>query len=210
MTPQEAWDGRKPSVDHFKVFRCIAYAHIPDKKRRKLDDKDTLGKQTILVNLEDSDESLSPQLKDSVQQSVELEATESQTGGISLEEGLALYGLKQAPKAWFQMENCNSAATSVKPNLKLTKDHEGKKVNSTLYKQMVGSLMYLTEAWSYLMVFQKAANCPLSTIEAEFVAATSCACQVIWLRNILQNLHYKQEEASIIHCDNASTIKLTH
>ncbi|XP_038904408.1 secreted RxLR effector protein 161-like [Benincasa hispida] len=42
------------------------------------------------------------------------------------------------------MENCNSATTPVEPNLKLTKDHEGKKVNSTIYKQMVGSLMYLT------------------------------------------------------------------
>ncbi|KAA0056619.1 retrotransposon protein [Cucumis melo var. makuwa] len=44
----------------------------------------------------------------------------------------------------FQMENCNSATTPVEPNLKLTKDHEGKKVNSTLYKQMIGNLMYLT------------------------------------------------------------------
>lgn len=39
MTPEEAWSGRKPSVDHFKVFGCIAYAHIPDEKRKKLDDK---------------------------------------------------------------------------------------------------------------------------------------------------------------------------
>ncbi|CAL9024982.1 unnamed protein product [Prunus brigantina] len=34
MTPQEAWSGRKPSVDHFKVFGCIAYAHILDEKER--------------------------------------------------------------------------------------------------------------------------------------------------------------------------------
>ena len=39
MTPEEAWNGRKPSVEHFKVFGCIAYAHIPDEMRRKLDDK---------------------------------------------------------------------------------------------------------------------------------------------------------------------------
>ncbi|XP_021803314.1 uncharacterized protein LOC110747450, partial [Prunus avium] len=32
MTPQEAWSGRKPSVDNFKVFGCIAYAHILDKQ----------------------------------------------------------------------------------------------------------------------------------------------------------------------------------
>ena len=38
-TPEEAWSGLKPAVDHFKVFGCIAYAHIPDAKRKKLDDK---------------------------------------------------------------------------------------------------------------------------------------------------------------------------
>ncbi|RVW79987.1 Retrovirus-related Pol polyprotein from transposon TNT 1-94 [Vitis vinifera] len=39
MTPEEAWSGRKPTVDHFKIFGCIAYAHVPDEKRKKLDDK---------------------------------------------------------------------------------------------------------------------------------------------------------------------------
>lgn len=39
MTPEEAWSGIKPSVDHFRVFGCIGYAHIPDVKRTKLDDK---------------------------------------------------------------------------------------------------------------------------------------------------------------------------
>ena len=39
MTPEEAWSGRKPSVEHFRVFGCIGYVHIPDVKRSKLDDK---------------------------------------------------------------------------------------------------------------------------------------------------------------------------
>jgi transposase InsO family protein len=39
MTPHETWYGRKPSVSHFKVFGSVAYAHIPDQKRVKLDDK---------------------------------------------------------------------------------------------------------------------------------------------------------------------------
>lgn len=38
MTPVEAWSGRKPAVDHFKIFGCIAYAHVPDEKMKKLDD----------------------------------------------------------------------------------------------------------------------------------------------------------------------------
>lgn len=38
-TPQEAWSGRKPSISHLRVFGSIAYAHVPDQKRSKLDDK---------------------------------------------------------------------------------------------------------------------------------------------------------------------------
>ena len=49
----------------------------------------------------------------------------------------------------------------------------------------------------------------LSSTEAEFVAATSCACQAIWLRRILKELHFKQPGATKIFCDNNSTIKLS-
>ena len=40
-TPEEAWSGRKPVVDYFRIFGCIAYAHIPDAQRKKLDNKST-------------------------------------------------------------------------------------------------------------------------------------------------------------------------
>lgn len=39
MTPIEAWSGEKPRVSHLRVFGCIAYAHVTDEKRKKLDDK---------------------------------------------------------------------------------------------------------------------------------------------------------------------------
>ncbi|KAA0032406.1 copia-type polyprotein [Cucumis melo var. makuwa] len=38
-TPQQAWTGRKPSIAHLRIFECMAYAHIPDQKCSKLDDK---------------------------------------------------------------------------------------------------------------------------------------------------------------------------
>lgn len=38
-TPKEAWSGHKPSVEHFRVFGCLAYVHVPDHKRSKLEDK---------------------------------------------------------------------------------------------------------------------------------------------------------------------------
>lgn len=43
----------------------------------------------------------------------------------------------------FRMNNCNSVSTPPKMGLKLVKNPEGRKVDSTLYKQIVGSLMYL-------------------------------------------------------------------
>ncbi|KAJ6937917.1 hypothetical protein NC652_012263 [Populus alba x Populus x berolinensis] len=39
VTPEEAWSGHKPNVTHLRVFGCVAYAKIPDARRRKLDDK---------------------------------------------------------------------------------------------------------------------------------------------------------------------------
>ncbi|KAJ7980732.1 Retrovirus-related Pol polyprotein from transposon TNT 1-94 [Quillaja saponaria] len=49
----------------------------------------------------------------------------------------------------------------------------------------------------------------LSTTEVEFVAATAYGCQATWLRRILEDLHFKQEEATTIYCDNSSAIKLS-
>ena len=37
--PEEVWSGRKPSVSHMRVFGSLCYSHIPDQRRKKLDDK---------------------------------------------------------------------------------------------------------------------------------------------------------------------------
>jgi hypothetical protein len=36
-TPYEAWHGRKPSLQHFRVFGCLAFIHDPKEKQKKLD-----------------------------------------------------------------------------------------------------------------------------------------------------------------------------
>ncbi|PWA61635.1 hypothetical protein CTI12_AA371330 [Artemisia annua] len=38
-TPQEAWNGMKPTVSHLRVFGSIAYVHVPSQRRSKLDDR---------------------------------------------------------------------------------------------------------------------------------------------------------------------------
>ena len=187
----------------------------------------------------------------------------------------------------FKMENCNSVTTPIDKSMKLVKDQGGKEVDSTLYKQIVGSLMYLTATRPDIMfvvsfvsrfmehpkeahlrvtrrilrylkgtldfglfyrkgeksdligftdsdyvgdlddrkstsgyVFMMGSEAiswsskkqpivTLSTTEAEFVAATSCACQAIWLRKILEKLQFKQTGATTVYCDNSSAIKLS-
>ncbi|XP_050895641.1 secreted RxLR effector protein 161-like [Lathyrus oleraceus] len=48
----------------------------------------------------------------------------------------------------------------------------------------------------------------LSTCEAEYVAATSCVCHVIWLRNLLKELKMSQEDPVEICVDNKSALAL--
>ncbi|PKU75919.1 Retrovirus-related Pol polyprotein from transposon TNT 1-94 [Dendrobium catenatum] len=43
ITPIEAWSGDKPSVDHFRIFGCLCYVHIPKQKRHKLEEKPDKG-----------------------------------------------------------------------------------------------------------------------------------------------------------------------
>lgn len=49
----------------------------------------------------------------------------------------------------------------------------------------------------------------LSSTEAEYVAATLCACHVMWLKGLLEDLSDEKVGTVEIQCDNSSTIKLS-
>jgi hypothetical protein len=49
----------------------------------------------------------------------------------------------------------------------------------------------------------------LSSSEAEYIDVTSTACQAVWLRRISEDMKQHKQEATIIHCDNQSTIAMT-
>ncbi|WVZ24171.1 hypothetical protein V8G54_002715 [Vigna mungo] len=38
-TPEEAWSGIKPSAKHLKIFGVVCHKHIPNERRKKLEDK---------------------------------------------------------------------------------------------------------------------------------------------------------------------------
>jgi len=50
MILEEAWSGKKQNVSHMIVFGCVAYAHVLDELRRKLDNK---GEKCIFVGYSD-------------------------------------------------------------------------------------------------------------------------------------------------------------
>ena len=50
----------------------------------------------------------------------------------------------------------------------------------------------------------------LSSAEAEYVAATSVACQAVWMRRVLKDLSQNHQESTTIFCDNNSAIALAN
>ena len=48
----------------------------------------------------------------------------------------------------------------------------------------------------------------LSTIEEEYVATCLASCEVVWLRKLLFDVFDLQMDATCIHCDNQSCVKL--
>lgn len=187
----------------------------------------------------------------------------------------------------FEMDESNCVQNPIVPGFKLAKDEGGDYVNKTFYKQLVGSLMYVTAtrpdlmfvvsllsrymenptklhlqaakrvlrylqgttdfgifykkggddelvAYSdsdyagdlddrkstsgYVFLFSSGAISwsskkqpivSLSTTEAEFIAAASCACQAVWLQRVLDMLSLNRSKSITIHCDNSSAIKLS-
>jgi len=187
----------------------------------------------------------------------------------------------------YGMEDCNPVKNPIVPGQKLTKEGAGELVDSTKYKQLIGSLRYLTTTRPDLIysvnlvsrymesptelhmlavkrilryvkgtqgygiqykrgrvaelvgfvdsdyagdvddrkstsgfVFmlgggaiawasKKQPIVTLSTTEAEFVSAAFGACEAIWLRNVLEEIGCRQEEGTLVFCDNSSTIKLS-
>nr|XP_043615994.1 secreted RxLR effector protein 161-like [Erigeron canadensis] len=181
----------------------------------------------------------------------------------------------------------NSVNNPIVPGTILTKFGVGEEVDSTTYKRLIGSLMYLTvtrpdvmyvvsllsrfianprkehmmaakrvlrylkgtynygliyerhsvnklAAYTnndyardvedqrctsgYICMFSKAAICwssckqeivTLSSTEAEYVVATSCACHCVWLKGLLEDLGEKISGPLEVLCDNSSSIKLS-
>jgi hypothetical protein len=50
----------------------------------------------------------------------------------------------------------------------------------------------------------------LSSCEAEYLACSHCARQIIWLRSLFQELGFPQQFPTSLYCDNQGTVSCTH
>ncbi|XP_047331351.1 secreted RxLR effector protein 161-like [Impatiens glandulifera] len=185
------------------------------------------------------------------------------------------------------MDQSNPVLNPIVPGCKLGKSEEEKKIDTTTYKQIVGSLMYLTATRPDIMfvvsLLTRFMDCPteshlaaakrvlrylkgtmdfgifykskgqqnliaytdsdyagdlsdrkstsgyafmfcsgvvswsskkqpvvsLSSTEAEFIVAASCACQAVWLRRIFKEVKHAPVGATTVFGDNNSVIKLS-
>ncbi|KAK4394744.1 Retrovirus-related Pol polyprotein from transposon TNT 1-94 [Sesamum angolense] len=124
------------------------------------------------------------------------------------------------------MESCKTVTTPLVTGEKYQKEDRSQKVDGSMYRSLIGSLLYLTAtrpdimfATSLLSKFMQspsqvhyaAAKRILRYLraEAEYIAATATSNYAIWLRRILEDMREKQEEPTTIYCDNKSAIAIT-
>ncbi|KAL0357030.1 UNVERIFIED_CONTAM: Retrovirus-related Pol polyprotein from transposon TNT 1-94 [Sesamum calycinum] len=126
----------------------------------------------------------------------------------------------------FKMESCKTVTTPLVTGEKFHKEDGSQKVDGSMYRSLIGSLLYLTATRPDIMF----AACLLSRFmqspsqvhyaaakrilrylraEAEYIAAAATSNQAIWLRRILEDIGEKQEEPTTIYCDNKSAIAIT-
>ncbi|GKA55223.1 retrovirus-related pol polyprotein from transposon TNT 1-94 [Tanacetum coccineum] len=168
----------------------------------------------------------------------------------------ALYGLKQAPRAWYDMllsflisqhfskgavdptlfigklgttYYCDSVDTPMVEKSKLGEDLQGKPVDATLYRGMIGSLMYLTSNANYagcqdtrrstsrntqflgdklVSWSSKKQKCTaISSAKDEYIALSGCCAQILWMCSQLTYYGFQFNKIPLYY-DNKSAIAL--
>ena len=81
-------------------------------------------------------------------------------------------------------------------------------VASMVEKSTSGAVFYLGECLvSWLS--KKQSSVYLSTFDIEYIAATTCCTQVLWMKQTLRDIQVEYDEPISIYCDNTSTMSIS-
>nr|GEX89679.1 retrovirus-related Pol polyprotein from transposon TNT 1-94 [Tanacetum cinerariifolium] len=129
------------------------------------------------------------------------------------------YALESLKKYGF--ESCDPMDTPMVEKSKLDEDKEGKAVDQSHYRGMIGTLLYLTASrpdlqfaicmcardrlisWSS----KRQKSAAISSTEAEYIALSGCCAQILWMRSQLTNYDVGFNKIPM-YCDNKSAIAL--
>ncbi|GKD28706.1 retrovirus-related pol polyprotein from transposon TNT 1-94 [Tanacetum coccineum] len=116
----------------------------------------------------------------------------------------------------YGMESNDPVDTPMVEKSKLNEDTQGKAVDLTHYRGMVGTLMYLTASRPDLTFVKSAA---ISSTEAEYIALSGCCAQVLWMRSQLTDyglgfnkipMYYDNKSAIALCCNNVQHSRSKH
>eukprot|EP00253_Pinus_taeda_P008972 PITA_08972 len=140
--------------------------------------------------------------------------------GISLSQSKYAFDILRH----FHMEDCKPAPSPFQSGVKLSVSSTSPEVDATLYRQLVGKLLYLTHtrpdlsfAVGLVARFMqnpreshwKAAKRILRYVrEAEYRGAVEASKESLWLRQILSEFGLEQQHPTTLWCDNQSAIQL--
>ncbi|GKD88469.1 copia protein [Tanacetum coccineum] len=105
------------------------------------------------------------------------------------------YALESLKKYGF--DSCDPVDTPMVEKSKLDEDKEGKAVDPSHYRGMIGTLLYLTASRPDLHI----------CIEAEYIAMSGCCAQILWMRSQLTDYGLGFNKIPM-YCDNKSAIAL--
>nr|GEX42696.1 copia protein [Tanacetum cinerariifolium] len=116
----------------------------------------------------------------------------------------------------YGLEDSKPMKTPMSSDTKLTKDEKCESVDSTKYRGMIGSLLYLTGSRPDIMFsvclcarFQeKKTALAISTTEAEYVSARKACQKALWIKQDLIDYDVRINDVPIM-CDNKGTIDLS-
>eukprot|EP00253_Pinus_taeda_P017688 PITA_17688 len=130
----------------------------------------------------------------------------------------------------YGMEDSKLVCTPMVTECSLSANDESAAVHQPTYRSMIGILLYLTDAYwagsvddrkstsggaffmgSRLVSWfsKKQSSIALSTAEAEYVAATSCCTQLLWMMQTLQDYQITCTPPISVLCDNTSAINIS-